>query len=88
MKIYGLMNTLNDERMSRTKGSGWGAGTLLYQLHRGCGKKKAIYDPIPDTGINPFKCLYCRRRFWDSSLLRYKYANQIIKQLQNDKTGM
>ena len=63
--------------MTRTKGSGWGGGVLLYQIHRGCGKKKAIYDPIPGSDLYPFRCIKCKRRFWDSFLLKYKYKNQV-----------
>jgi len=35
--------------MSRTKGSGWGGGVMLYQICPKCDKKKVLYDPLPYT---------------------------------------
>lgn len=56
--------------MSRTPGSGWGAGPLLYQVCAHCGRKKALYDPIPGAEyFDPFRCTYCKKRF-DSDLLK------------------
>ena len=37
--------------MSRTPGSGWGAGPLLYQICPKCGKKKAIFKYIDNIGF-------------------------------------
>lgn len=62
--------------MARTKGSGWGGGVLLYQYHLGfenCGTRKVIYDPIPWSDLPPYRCLYCKKRFWDSKLINKKY---------------
>ena len=62
--------------MSRTKGSGWGGGVILYQLCPFCGKKKAIYDWF-STDCAPFKCTNCKKRFHSELLLRKKYFHQI-----------
>jgi hypothetical protein len=59
--------------MARTKGSGWGGGTLLYQICPLCGKKKCIYDHIPGTGIPSFKCTYCKKRFNSETLIHQTY---------------
>lgn len=59
--------------MSRTPGSGWGAGPMLYQICAICGKKKAIYDPVHDApGYLPFRCLAknCKQRFSSDTLIR------------------
>jgi len=57
--------------MSRTKGSGWGAGPMLYQYCELCSKKKAIFDPIPNSEWHkPFRCLYCKERFQSDILIR------------------
>jgi hypothetical protein len=61
--------------MSRTKGSGWGGGVLLYQICPLCGKKKAIYDYWSHG--NPFKCLSCKERFSSDDLIRLKYVSQL-----------
>ncbi|HEY5590637.1 MAG TPA: hypothetical protein VIK55_06425, partial [Paludibacter sp.] len=53
--------------MSRTKGSGWGGGVLLYQKCPICQKKKALYDPLPQN--ISFKCTSCKARFYDESLI-------------------
>jgi hypothetical protein len=61
--------------MSRTKGSGWGGGTLLYQICPYCGKKKVIFQWIEgDLASIPFKCTACLKRFSSDTLLRYKYV--------------
>jgi len=57
--------------MSRTKGSGWGGGVLLYQICPYCGKKKVIYDPL--DSVQYFKCTACRAMFWNGSLIPKKY---------------
>lgn len=67
--------------MSRTKGSGWGGGVLLYQLCPFCNKKKVIYDWI-GVLMSPFKCTSCRRLFNSDTLIRRKYPNT-----QNQKNG-
>ena len=57
--------------MTRTKGSGWGAGPILWQPCPLCNKKKAYYDPIADESARwykPFRCTSCKERF-DSNLL-------------------
>ena len=62
--------------MSRTKGSGWGAGPMLYQLCICCGKKKAVYDIIPMAEWHkPFRCLSCKERFDSDILVRKKYSH-------------
>lgn len=74
--------------MSRTKGSGWGGGIMLYQVCPICGKKKALYDPIHGaTHYKPFKCTAksCKdefgrkNRFDSDTLLRMSYACQLPK---------
>ena len=61
--------------MSRTKGSGWGAGPLLYQICPLCGKKKCIYDPIDSChGLKAFRCTACKERSESVMLIRQKYA--------------
>jgi len=55
--------------MARTRGSGWGAGPLLYQKCPLCEKKKAYYDPKSFTS-NPFRCTSCKERFSSSELIR------------------
>jgi transposase-like protein len=57
--------------MARTKGSGWGSGTLLYQKCPYCGKKKAIYVQVPD--LPRFKCTACKQRFNDNELLPFSH---------------
>ena len=47
--------------MSRTKGSGWGGGPILYQICPGCGKKKAMF--IGYYFGSPFKCTWCKEYF-------------------------
>ena len=69
--------------MVRTKGSGWGAGTILYQLCPKCGKKKAIFDPlVGQAWYNPFRCISCKEHFNADNLLRFKYISE-IKKLEN-----
>jgi predicted nucleic acid-binding Zn ribbon protein len=60
--------------MARTPGSGWGGGTLLYQICPHCGKKKVIYDTCAD--IPPFKCTACKKRFHSNDLIRSKYPRK------------
>lgn len=73
----------------RTKGSGWGGGTMLYQLCPLCGKKKVLYDPIIGAEYyKPFRCTakYCedeyghKNRFYSDTLLRLSYVCQIVLQ--------
>lgn len=58
--------------MSRTKGSGWGAGPMLYQICPKCGRKKALYDPIPGVPSlsSNFKCIFCKERFNSETLIK------------------
>lgn len=59
--------------MSRTPGSGWGAGPMLYQICPVCGKKKCIYDPITQAEhYKPFRCLakLCKERSHSDTLVR------------------
>jgi hypothetical protein len=63
--------------MSRTKGSGWGGGTILYQTCPACLKVKCFYDPIPRTSI-AFRCTSCKKSFTsDYTLLRIKYRHEL-----------
>jgi DNA-directed RNA polymerase subunit RPC12/RpoP len=54
--------------MSRTKRSGWGGGPMLYQVCPNCGKKKALYDPLPYSS-SAFKCTSCKKRFHSTDLI-------------------
>jgi len=63
--------------MARTKGSGWGAGVILYQKCPKCGKKKVMFDWCRD--IPPFKCTACKERFHDDTLIRHKYISEVKK---------
>jgi hypothetical protein len=58
--------------MSRTKGSGWGAGPMLWQKCALCDKKKALYDEI----LHKFYCTSCKQTFEDDTnlLKRTKYV--------------
>lgn len=58
----------------RTKGSGWGAGTILYQVCPLCLKKKAFYDY---DAYHPFRCTNCKEHFSSLTLLRVKYVSQL-----------
>lgn len=60
--------------MSRTKGSGWGAGPLLYQICPKCSAKKCIYDPVAYTDNDRFRCLKCKERSDNVMLIRKKHA--------------
>lgn len=63
--------------MSRTEGSGWGAGPMLYQFCPICGKKKCIYDPIFRVEhYKPFRCLAknCKERSDSDILIRQSNA--------------
>lgn len=60
--------------MSRTKGSGWGGGPILYQRCPHCGKKRVMYDPVSE--LPPFKCTACKRRFYSDSLIHRKYVGR------------
>lgn len=57
--------------MSRTKGSGWGGGVMLYQICPYCGKKKVLYQPCRD--IPPFHCTACKTDFWSDTLITKTY---------------
>ena len=61
--------------MSRTEGSGWGGGTLYYQICPFCGKKKVIYDPF--EYCPSFKCTNCKKRFNSATLIHKKYKSQV-----------
>ncbi len=61
--------------MARTKGSGWGGGTLLYQICPYCGRKKAIYQQI--TNASSFKCIWCKERFESKILLKKSFKSQV-----------
>jgi len=61
--------------MARTKGSGWGGGTMLYQICPYCGKKKVLYDPLPYT--DSFKCTACKERFNSDNLKRMAFVSQV-----------
>jgi len=52
--------------MARTKGSGWGAGPMLWQRCKLCGKKRALYVWV----LHKFRCTACKQYFEDSSLIR------------------
>jgi transposase-like protein len=66
--------------MSRTEGSGWGGGPMLYQKCPFCGKKKVIYDWINSLAGIPFKCTACKERFSSDTLITSKYpVKEIIK---------
>jgi hypothetical protein len=72
--------------MSRTEGSGWGGGTLFYQVCPKCEKKKVLYSPI-DYGSR-YKCTSCRERFDSDKLLPLFFLEQYenyIKEIQNKK---
>jgi hypothetical protein len=66
--------------MSRTKGSGWGGGIMLYQSCPKCGKKKALYDPLPYS--SSFKCTYCKERFMSDTLIKSIYPQKNIENLK------
>ena len=55
--------------MSRTKGSGWGAGPLLYQVCPNCGKKKCYYH----HPMHCFKCTACKEWVDSDTLIREKH---------------
>jgi predicted nucleic acid-binding Zn ribbon protein len=61
--------------MSRTKGSGWGGGIMLYQICPECGRKKVLYDPLPYS--DSFKCTACKIRFTSNSLINKTYLKQL-----------
>jgi hypothetical protein len=61
--------------MARTPGSGWGAGTILYQKCPFCNKKKVMYDWMGE--VPPFKCTSCRERFYSSNLIKLKYVSEL-----------
>lgn len=76
--------------MSRTKGSGWGAGPILYQTCPQCLKRKAFYDPIPGeyTG-HKFRCTYCKERFSSDILIRMTYRSQFdnwVEKRRNERS--
>ncbi len=52
--------------MARTKGSGWGAGAMLWQLCPKCSKKRALY--VWYSG--KFRCTACKEYFhYETGLL-------------------
>jgi len=53
--------------MSRTKGSGWGGGIILYQVCPKCDKKKAMF--IGYSCGSSFKCTSCREYFNSDKLI-------------------
>ena len=57
--------------MSRTKGSGWGGGVMLYQRCPDCAKKKALFKPL--EYLPPFYCTACGIRFYSETLIRRTY---------------
>jgi len=59
--------------MSRTPGSGWGGGVILYQKCPKCNKKKAMYDKGP-LDIPPFRCTWCKETFYSKDLIRQKHV--------------
>ena len=61
--------------MARTKGSGWGGGTLLYQICPECGRKKVIYEN--KIKERPFLCTWCRERFYNSDLIQKLFRSQL-----------
>ena len=67
--------------MSRTKGSGWGGGPMLYQVCPLCDKKKALYDPI--DFIPPYKCTWCKKRFRSKSLITKTYLTNLTNGINN-----
>jgi len=60
--------------MARTKGSGWGAGPILWQICPLCGKKKAYYDYNSAFGGYFFRCTWCKER------IPFDQADNLIKQ--------
>ena len=72
--------------MSRTEGSGWGGGVILYQKCPLCKKKKAYYDWKDYTHKN-FRCTSCKERFSDDNLIDLKYAHQMGSIRAGEKNG-
>lgn len=52
---------------------GWGGGRLFWQRCPRCGKKKALFYPLP-TEPKPFKCVsaMCRGQRFESETLEKK----------------
>jgi len=72
--------------MARTKSSGWGGGVMKYQVCPLCGKKKALYDPIPDCGsYHEFKCTWCKERFNSTTLYRTASVSVYERMVEEDK---
>ena len=67
--------------MSRTKGSGWGGGAILYQICPKCGKKKAMF--IGSHVGSPYKCTSCKHSFYSSELKRITFRSQLRNQKLN-----
>ena len=57
--------------MSRTKGSGWGGGTILYQVCPKCTRKKAMF--IGYGFGSHFKCTSCKEYFNSNELIHKIY---------------
>ena len=60
--------------MSRTKGSGWGGGVILYQICPYCNRKKAMYIGY---SFSMFKCTACKRYFNSNKLLPLTFRSQL-----------
>jgi hypothetical protein len=71
-------NHLQGSKMARTEGSGWGGGTMYYQVCPKCGKKKCLYSPLPYISNN-FKCTWCKERFNSPDLLQVTFVSQLNK---------
>jgi hypothetical protein len=66
--------------MSRTKGSGWGSGPMLWQVCPICGKKRALYVWV----LQKFKCTICKEYFDDETglLIRSDHPSALNKTLK------
>lgn len=65
--------------MSRTEGSGWGGGVLLYQICPYCGQKKAYFNNSTVSSLPRFKCTntMCRKMFNSTILIHKTYKSEI-----------
>ena len=70
--------------MSRTKGSGWGAGALFYQVCPFCGKKKVLHRYF-EANQNHFKCTSCKERFGSDTLIRTVYKSVAERLIRENK---
>ena len=71
--------------MARTKGSGWGGGTIFYQKCPKCGRKKAMYDPMPPQLPNSYKCTWCKERFTGNQINGLQPIS-FVSQIERRKT--